>query len=144
MEKAGGGVPIRLIRVPGSFSVCRFEPRTEVALPSGPLVSLTQTPEEVSLVCLSSRVSALPDKPIAVEKGFACLKVVGPLPFDATGIMARLTQPLAGAGISVFAISTYDTDYLLFSEDQFQEVLTTLNSADANIRYVTVESDGSI
>lgn len=50
---------------------------------------------------------------IPAERGWRCLKVHGPLDFDQTGILLSLAEPLAKAGISIFAVSTYDTDYLL-------------------------------
>ena len=74
-----------------------------------PFWSVTRTGEELSIV--------LPEENVPgdwkAEKGWCCLKVHGPLDFSLTGILASLATPLAEAGISIFAISTYDTDYVL-------------------------------
>ncbi len=80
---------------------------------SAPLVSVTRTAEELSVVCPEECV---PDT-VKAERGWRVFKVEGPLDFALTGILARLTAPLAAAGIPVFAMSTYDTDYLLVRAD---------------------------
>ncbi len=67
------------------------------------------------------------------ERGWRCLKVRGPLDFGLTGILASLVTPLAEAGISVFAISTYDTDYLMVKQDTFETTISTLKSAGHHI-----------
>lgn len=75
------------------------------------LVSVTRTPEEVSVVAPDDAID-----PAAFEKcqpGWRAFGVAGPLDFAMTGVMAELSQTLAAAGISLFAISTYDTDYIL-------------------------------
>ncbi len=56
------------------------------------------------------------------------MKVQGPLDFSLTGILAALAGPLAGAGIAIFALSTYDTDYILVKEDMLQQAVTVLRS----------------
>lgn len=64
-----------------------------------------------------------------MEHGWRALQVEGPLDFSLTGILASLATPLSGAGISIFAISTYDTDYLLVKEvhlDRARKVLEAL------------------
>jgi len=63
---------------------------------------------------------------ILCEKGWRCLRVEGPLDFSLTGILASLAAPLSAAGISIFAISTYDTDYLLVKEEQLGSAINTL------------------
>lgn len=68
---------------------------------------------------------------IRCEREWRALKVVGPLDFALTGILASLCAPLAAAGISVFALSTYDTDYLLIREAQWDAALKTLRQHHA-------------
>jgi len=63
---------------------------------------------------------------VLCEKGWRCLKVDGPLDFSLTGILTSLAAPLSAAGISIFAISTYDTDYLLLKEEQLDSAIRTL------------------
>ncbi|MDR6291726.1 MULTISPECIES: ACT domain-containing protein [Inquilinus] len=74
-----------------------------------PFVTVSRTRDELSVVCPEARLPA----DVQAERGWRGFKVEGPLDFALTGILARLAAPLAEAGISIFAISTYDTDYLL-------------------------------
>jgi uncharacterized protein len=107
-------VQLRLTTLDGRFAVCRLP--AEAALPTwatGELVSVTRTPDELSVVCAELAVP----KGITAERGWRCLKVDGPLAFGLTGILAELTRPLAEAGIPVFALSTYGTDLLLVKEE---------------------------
>lgn len=80
-------------------------------------LSITRTRDELSLVCPESIVPepSSEDKH-KIENGWVSFKVKGPLDFAWTGILAGLAQPLAAQGISIFAISTYDTDYILVKE----------------------------
>jgi hypothetical protein len=71
--------------------------------------SITRTDEELSLVVPEEFVPS----GWKSEKGWRCLKVLGPLDFSITGVLASVSTPLAQAGLSIFAISTYDTDYVL-------------------------------
>lgn len=89
---------------------------------SGPLVSVTRTAEEVSVVCADGCVP----EGVRAERGWRALKVDGPLDFALTGILARLAVPLAEAGISIFAVSTFDTDYVLVRAETLDEAVATL------------------
>ena len=103
--------PLRLEIVPGTYVVCRLpaaEPFPEWA-GSGPFVSMTRTEAEVSVVCPEGAVPA----GVRAEPGWRCLRVVGPLGFGMTGVLASLAGPLASSGVSIFVVSTYDTDYLM-------------------------------
>ena len=64
-----------------------------------------------------------------IEPGWRCLMVQGPLPFDQVGVLASLARPLAEAGVSTFAVSTYDTDYLLVQEAELEAAIASLRSA---------------
>ena len=92
---------------------------------SGNFSSITRTSDELSIVCPQSNV------PIGIEceKDWRCLKVEGKLEFSQTGILASLATPLANAGISIFAISTFDTDYLLVKEEKLEMTNGVLISA---------------
>ena len=97
--------------MPDDLSVIRLPPGSAVpgwALASG-FYSITRTVEELSVVCPTARV---PDG-IDSEGGWCAIKVRGPLPFGQIGVLAGLTDVLARNRISVFVISTYDTDYVL-------------------------------
>src|SRR5206468_8549222 len=89
-------------------------------------VSVTRTPDELSIVCPDEAVP--PD--VEVESGWRALKVPGPIPFDQVGVLAALATPLAAAGISTFAVSTYDTDYVLVREPDLERALAALETPD--------------
>jgi len=109
------------------FGICRLAPN--MPLPAwaiaGPFYSITRTTEELSVVCPEL---AIPDE-IVSEKGWRCLKIHGPLDFSLIGILSSLTIPLTKAGISIFAISTYDTDYLLVQETELEKAKAALREA---------------
>jgi hypothetical protein len=63
------------------------------------------------------------------EPGWSCIKVIGPVDFAVTGLLADLSRLLADAGISIFALSTFDTDYLLVPENRIDEAVTVLRRA---------------
>ena len=107
-----------------TYAICRLGPEADIpswAL-AGDFCSVTRTIEELSLVCLQEVVP----EGTRCEKGYRCLKVGGPLDFSLTGILNSLTIPLAEAGISVLAISTFDTDYLLVKESQVDRAIQEL------------------
>ena len=66
---------------------------------------------------------------VRCEAGWRCLKVEGPLDFGLTGILAAITAPLAAAGIPVFAVCTYDTDYVMVKTDQLADAVDALRHA---------------
>ena len=67
------------------------------------------------------------------EKGWRCLKVLGPLDLGLTGILASLAAPLAEAGVPIFAISTYDTDYILVKEENLEKARQGLQASGASV-----------
>lgn len=91
----------------------------------GGLASVTWTPDETSVVC----PAALVPLGILAEKGWRALKVSGPLDFDLTGVLVSIAEPLARIGISIFSVSTYDTDYLLVKEDLLSTAVSVLKDA---------------
>lgn len=103
-----------LCLLPGTYAVCRLESGAVVPAwaTTGDFFSLTRTADELSIVCDQSVV---PDD-VQCERDWRCFKLAGPIPFSTVGVLASLVEPLADAGISVFAISTFDTDYLLVKE----------------------------
>jgi hypothetical protein len=112
---------LTLVVLPGIYAICRL-PAAE-AFPSwatGEFVAITRTANELSVVC---RQEAVPDG-VRHEGGWRCLRVVGTLDFTLVGVLASLVLPLAEAGVSVFCISTFDTDYLLVRDlDRATEAL---------------------
>jgi len=85
--------------------------------------SVTITPDEISLVCREEDIPA--DYPS--EKPFRIFKVEGPLDFGLTGILSALLKPLADAGIPVFTLSTYDTDYLMVRSENLDRASSALS-----------------
>jgi hypothetical protein len=113
-----------LVALPNIFAVCRLA--GSAAVPSwamaGDFFSVTRTADELSIVCLQESV---PDY-VRSEKGWRCLRIAGSIPFSVAGVVATLTAPLAEAGVSVFVVSTFDTDYLLTKEKDWAKALDIL------------------
>jgi hypothetical protein len=124
--------PLTLTLLPQRLAICRFD--AQAAIPAwglaGTFYSLTRTGDELSLVCAEAQV---PD-PIQREGGWRAFKVDGPLDFALTGILAGLAQALAQAGISLFALSTYDTDYVLVREAMLPQAVRALSAAGYRLR----------
>lgn len=117
---------LRLTVLPQMFAICRLEknvPIPDWALRGSQFSSITASSEEISIVCDESVVP--PD--VKVVKGWKAFKAEGPLNLSMTGVIAMLTGPLADAGISVFTLSTYDTDYLLVKSESFEEAVKVLS-----------------
>ena len=110
---------------PDILAVCRLNPDDVVPLWAfgGPFTSITRTPTELSIVCLQKGVP----EGVRCEQGWRPLAVDGPVAFGLTGILASLTGALALAGVSVFVISTFDTDYLLVREADAERAVELLS-----------------
>ena len=108
----------------GHYTIHRFSPKknlpTEVLTSS--FLSITKTEDELSIVCDASIVL---DTEVS-ESGWSCIKVLGPLDFALTGILAKLSVILAEAQVSIFAISTYDTDYILIKSEKLELAVRVL------------------
>jgi uncharacterized protein len=88
-------------------------------------LSFTRTSEESSLVCESRLVP----EGVQAQRGYRALRIDGPLALDATGILASLAVPLAGAGVPIFVIATFDTDYILVPEAKLSAAIKVLQGA---------------
>lgn len=110
-----------------TFAVCRLSKSSPVPAwaSSGQFFSITRTADELSVVCPQSVV---PDG-VRCERGWRCLRVAGPMDFSMIGVVASLVTPLAEAGISVFVVSTFDTDYLLVKEVDLERAMAALGLA---------------
>lgn len=108
-----------------TYSVCRLPPDPAVAVvPAGELHSVTYTTSETSIVCPAGHEPS----GAAVETGWRVLRVLGPLDLAMTGVLAALTAPLAAAEVTVFTISTYETDYLLIKEVELARAVVALEA----------------
>jgi uncharacterized protein len=113
--------------VAGRYAVCRLG--ASETLPAwasgGPFVSITRTDAELSVVCPQEAVPAA----VLAESGWRCLRVAGPLGFGMTGVLASLSGPLASSGVSIFVVSTYETDYLMVQERDLERAMDALERA---------------
>ena len=126
--------PLRLTVLPGEFSVWRLAADApQPTLERGSFLSLTRTHDELSIVSLTSDVPA----EARAEAGWRCLRVDGPLPFDMTGVLAALSAPLARAGVPIFVVSTFDTDYLLVKAPDLDKACSTLQDEGHVITHPT-------
>lgn len=101
---------MKLARVAGRYAVARLPADAPVpAWATGAIVSITRTPDELSIVCDDAAVPA----DVRAERDFAALRVAGTIDFSVVGLLASLTWVLADAEVSVLALSTFDTDYIL-------------------------------
>ncbi|HYN42010.1 MAG TPA: ACT domain-containing protein [Thermoanaerobaculia bacterium] len=119
--------PLRYAVLPGSFAVLRLGPDADVPadLLVPPFHSVTRTPAELSVVCPESVVPA----GSRAETGWALLALAGPFPFEMVGVLASVLGPLATAGVSVFALSTFDTDYVLVKRERLADAINALTAA---------------
>jgi hypothetical protein len=116
---------VTLARIPGRFAVARLPPDAPIpAWANGPLTSITRTAEELSIVCEDE---AVPSGVYAV-RDFAAMRVLGTIDFGVVGVLATLTRALADAAVSVFVVSTFDTDYLLVRTNDYARARTALET----------------
>ena len=118
---------LTLVPLDGTFAVCRLAP--DAPLPSWVsrerFVSITRTADELSLVCPQEVVP----EGVRCEPGWRCFRVAGTLSFSLVAVLSGLLGPLANAGISVFVLSTFDTDYLLVKEAEYERAIDVLIQA---------------
>ena len=110
-----------------TFAVSKLSPDEVVPVWAwtGEVACVTRTRDELSIVC---RADLVPPEVLS-ETGWRALRVKGPLDFALTGVFARIAQPLANAGISLFAVMTYDTDYVMVKEERLADAVQALMDA---------------
>ena len=125
--------PLTLTLLPEAFAICQLAP--DAPLPAwadaGPFVSITRTRDELSVVCAQGAVPA----GVSRDLDWRCLKVEGP--FDlatTTGVLASLALPLAQAGISISVVATFETDYLLVTDESLPRAVQALAAAGHRVR----------
>lgn len=118
---------LNLTILPERFAVCRLQPGADFHEPIArrSLFALTRTSDELSLVCSEADAP----REALIEPDWRAFKVTGPLDFSLTGILASLANPLAQSGVGIFAVSTYDTDYVLVKETDLQRAVQALQAA---------------
>lgn len=118
-------VHLQVCRLNHDAPIPSWLPRT-----SSPLTAIVRTADELSIVCPAAEVPA----DVRHEGPWRALRVAGPLDFALVGILTRLTAPLAAAGIPIFAVSTFDTDYVLVRARDLDAAVTTLRDAGHAVR----------
>ena len=115
------------------LAVCRLSANDPfpVWAHSGSLLAIVRTTDELSVVCEEKFVPG----DVRAEIGWCAFKVIGPLDFSTVGILSSLSTALAQAGVSIFSISTYDTDYILVKHDCLSEAINALQQAGCTIQY---------
>lgn len=124
MSTAARRAVLRMRLLPDRYAVARLE--ADAALPawwpSTGVRHVSWTDDELSLVCGEACVPA----GVRCQRGWRALKLQGPFAFELTGILLAVLEPLADAGVGIFALSTYDTDYVLVQEDALPVALAAL------------------
>jgi len=116
-------------KIDGEFSVCKLENVSEIEL-SDAFCFIGKTDEEVSLVCPTTHV---PAKTLEREDGWRAFRIQGVLDFSLIGVLAKIATLLADNGISIFAVSTFNTDYILTKADCYSRALDLLEKAGYQI-----------
>lgn len=117
--------PLTLNVLRETFSLCRLDANSPIpdwAIHSR-WFSVTRTPDELSITCPAEEVPPSID----CEKDWKCIQVAGPLGFTQVGILASLASPLADVNVTIFSISTYDTDYIFVKEKDLEVSIQTLS-----------------
>ncbi len=105
-------------RIEGAFTVCKVGSVSDI--PQGRYTFTAITDEEISLVCPSENV---PENTLERSDGWRAFRVKGTLDFSLVGILAKIAGALADEGISLFAVSTYNTDYILVSAENYERAV---------------------
>jgi hypothetical protein len=116
-----------------TFAICRLDkdaPIPDWAFQGG-LFSVTRTKDELSIVCPLINVP----KGILCNQGWSCLKIKGPLDLSLTGIISSIAATLEAEGMSLFSISTYDTDYVMVKEKDLEKGIFALTEAGQKIQW---------
>lgn len=111
-------------KIDHNFSVCQVEDYSLVNLNSE-YSFIGKTDEEKSLVCITDEV---PANVIQRDDGWKAFRIQGGLDFSLIGILAKIAAALADNGISIFAVSTYNTDYVLMKKENYQKALDVLKA----------------
>ncbi|MGB6976914.1 MAG: ACT domain-containing protein [Gammaproteobacteria bacterium] len=112
-----------------TLSICKLNRQSKMpnwlSIANCPFISITKTEDELSIVCDQS---IIPEKieDMSIVRDWRALKIEGPLDFSLTGILSALLHPLAKQQISIFTVSTYDTDYILVKEQDLTSAIEVL------------------
>ena len=116
---------MQLKKLPYCLTICKLASADPVCL-SEDFCFVAVTDEEISLVC---RTEHTPDAVVARDDGWRGFRIEGPLDFSLTGILSGLSSVLAENRIGIFAVSTFDTDYILVKQENFDRAAAVLEAA---------------
>ncbi|MBS1168102.1 MAG: hypothetical protein H6R00_4127 [Proteobacteria bacterium] len=125
------GKSVHLKPLAGSYAISRLAPSTQIPTwaDGGGFVSMSRTEDELSVVCLEDRVPP----GVRTDGGWSAFKLEGPFAFDETGILLSVIEPLSASSIGIFAVSTFDTDYLLVKTTDATKARALLGAAGHSI-----------
>lgn len=122
---------LKFRRLPGCYAIVRLDP--DAAVPDwslkGEFTSISRTADELSVVCPRENLPAQMD-----SLRWICLKLEGPFPFSQTGVLLSFIEPLSTNGVPIFAVATYETDYVLIQEEFARTALDLLGAAGHELR----------
>jgi uncharacterized protein len=118
---------VKLRQHPGRYVISKLDNAAHIPpwADGDGFVSISRTPNELSIVCPADRV---PEE-IDASRAWACFELLGPFAFDETGIALSVIEPLSEDGIGVFLVATFDTDYLLVQEKDLAAAKQALTAA---------------
>lgn len=120
---------MQLKKLTQDFTICKIRYIAQIDF-ADEFVFVSKTDDEISLVCESSRA---PKDAIACEPGWRALKISGVLDFSMVGVIARITDLIAQAQISVFVVSTFNTDYILLKANNFENGVKILTDNEYTV-----------
>lgn len=135
MSQPAGSKPevaLRLNVLDRLLAVCRLDPGEKLPTwaTQADFFCVTRSPDELSVVCPEGNVP----EDVKCEKGWRILQLAGPFEFSLTGVLASVLDPLARAGVSIFAVSTFDTDYVLLKEESLPAAIVALRESGHEVR----------
>ncbi len=129
IRNSAGGIVMELKKIERDFSICKIHDISAVDF-SKEFCFLGKTDEEISLVCMTEDV---PDDAMQRDDGWKAFRIQGILNFSLTGILSKISGLLAESNIGIFAVSTYNTDYILTKAENFSRALDVLAAAGYRI-----------
>lgn len=132
---------MKFILLPDEYSIYRFGPGQIPSFDprSQAFYCVTSTMEEVSVVCASGALEGA----LKVEYGWRLLKIAGPLDFSLVGVLAEASRILAAAMVSIFAVSTFDTDYLLVKAGKLDDARAALEGGGHSVEIALEQEEKS-
>ncbi|WP_022763348.1 MULTISPECIES: ACT domain-containing protein [unclassified Butyrivibrio] len=120
---------MKLLRLPYDFTVCKVKDISKIDLQQD-FCFVGKTDEEISLVC---RTETVPENTVERNDGWKCFRIQGELDFSLIGILSGISKVLAKNNIGIFAVSTFNTDYILVKAENFELAQEVLDKAGYRI-----------